>query len=523
MKKRLVVLVTFLAGLYYLLEFLVPPRVGGAPDSAGAASATLLPAPGADALAYTGLRAGEAPRIVATPLGPGAGPRPRVVLLAPSFARRDDYRGALRPQFVPPERLYYVGLGWDDRTPRACLARLRGGAWRPLAHAVLDRGKPGDWDASGVTWVSVLPPAPGSRTWRMWYVGRRGSVGRVGLAESMDGVRWTKRGLAVGAPADESIESVSVERTAGGYDAWLVRTSTASPAGEAMAVSLGPEGAAPRGARRPLAWAGAARPSPVPVPGATLNDLRRIRAATAGEQGRFLFTYTASGGLPAVGLAADAGPGGALAVTAAPIVAAGPAPLQTHLSDARGTVDDIIVVVGSFAIGLGLVGLAQVHGKRVLGLRRGWPESLTFFAAAASMSGFTLYARLHPGASDWAQSTYDVLFKGMLQPLGAAMFSLLAAYLVSAAYRAFKVRSLEATLMAASATLIMLGQVPVGNWLTQSLPHGMQIPTIMAWVLFVANNAVVRAVNFGLFVGALATALRVWLSMDRASMRMFDG
>jgi hypothetical protein len=69
----------------------------------------------------------------------------------------------------------------------------------------------------------------------------------------------------------------------------------------------------------------------------------------------------------------------------------------------------------------------------------------------------------------------------------------------------------------------MLGQVPVGNWLTQHLPHGMQIPTIMAWVLFVSNNAVVRAVNFGIFVGAMATALRVWLSMDRAVMRTVDG
>jgi hypothetical protein len=30
----------------------------------------------------------------------------------------------------------------------------------------------------------------------------------------------------------------------------------------------------------------------------------------------------------------------------------------------------------------------------------------------------------------------------------------------------------------------------------------------------------VRAVNFGVFVGALATAVRIWLSLDRAMMRV---
>jgi len=204
------------------------------------------------------------------------------------------------------------------------------------------------------------------------------------------------------------------------------------------------------------------------------------------------------------------------------LVVPGSPPWSTVLSDVRGTVDDILVVIGAFAVGLGLIGLAQVHGKRVLALQKGWPESTAFFVAAIAMAAFTVYARLNPEAKTWGTKAYDLLFYGLLQPLGSSMFSLLAAYLVSAAYRAFRVRTFEGGLLAASATLIMLGQVPVGNWLTQNLPPYLQIPKVMAWVLFVSNTAVVRAVNFGIFVGALATALRVWLSMDRASMRSIE-
>jgi hypothetical protein len=180
-----------------------------------------------------------------------------------------------------------------------------------------------------------------------------------------------------------------------------------------------------------------------------------------------------------------------------------------------------MVVIGSFAVGLGLISLVQVHGRKILRKHRQWPESATFFLAAIAMSAATLWDRTHAAEGDAGKRAYALLFYGLFQPLGSAMFSLLAAYLVSAAYRAFRIRSFESTLMAASAVLIMLGQVPIGNWLTHGLPHGMQIPTIMTWVLFVTNNAVVRAVNFGIFVGALATAVRVWLSMDRAAMR-FD-
>jgi hypothetical protein len=109
-------------------------------------------------------------------------------------------------------------------------------------------------------------------------------------------------------------------------------------------------------------------------------------------------------------------------------------------------------------------------------------------------------------------------------PLGATMFGLLAAYLVSAAYRAFRIRTWEAGVLAAVAGLVILTQVPMVQFglslFTPSLAErgaywDAQASHIRNWVLLVVNDAVQRAVGFGAFVGALAMALRLWLSLDK--------
>ena len=102
MKRAIVVAVTFVAGLFYFLEFLLPARVGGAIDSGGASAATRAPlGGGSGGLLLTGRRDDGPPRILSLDV---SGTRLRVAI-GPSPWRRDDYRGAQRPQWVAPDRL----------------------------------------------------------------------------------------------------------------------------------------------------------------------------------------------------------------------------------------------------------------------------------------------------------------------------------------------------------------------------------------------------------------------------------
>ena len=120
----------------------------------------------------------------------------------------------------------------------------------------------------------------------------------------------------------------------------------------------------------------------------------------------------------------------------------------------------------------------------------------------------------------------DLLFYRLQFPLGATMFGLLAAYLVSAAYRAFRIRSFDAAVLAAMAAFVMLTQVPTGQFLASlfapaKVANGAYLDSVAVegrnWALSIANDAVQRAVGFGALVGAIAMAMRVWLSLDRTS------
>jgi len=183
------------------------------------------------------------------------------------------------------------------------------------------------------------------------------------------------------------------------------------------------------------------------------------------------------------------------------------------------------MVVAGFSFFLAAINLSLVHARNLLRLRSGWYNSLAFFLAFIAMALFGLWSSYAPTArfgglavSRW----HGYLFQEMYVPLNATMFSVLAFYIATAAFRAFRVRTAEAGFMMTAAFVVMLGQVPVGMWLTSSLPlHGplsaLRVEVMANWLLGVINLAAMRAVLFGVLVGYLAMSLRIWLSLERGA------
>ena len=176
-------------------------------------------------------------------------------------------------------------------------------------------------------------------------------------------------------------------------------------------------------------------------------------------------------------------------------------------------------IVG-WTIGLGVINLCQVHGKRLIKGGANSFNSMVFFLSMIMMTVIGILQKVHPNPVN--KDLYDILFVGGLVSLDATMFSIVAFYIVSAAYRAFRIRSVEATLLLATAIVVMLGQIAVGQMLTRWIPaegvmHNLRIEEIRSWILTVPNSAVTRAISFGLGIGGLAVALRIWLGLERGS------
>lgn len=123
------------------------------------------------------------------------------------------------------------------------------------------------------------------------------------------------------------------------------------------------------------------------------------------------------------------------------------------------------------------------------------------------------------GKGRTTEQVYGLLFNGVFLALGSAMFSLLGFYIASAAYRAFRLRSVESGLMMSAALLVILGQIPfmllgdnpLGEWFHEFMPR------VRLWLLTVPNSAAFRAIEIGVAVGGLVQAFRMWLSIESES------
>jgi len=76
------------------------------------------------------------------------------------------------------------------------------------------------------------------------------------------------------------------------------------------------------------------------------------------------------------------------------------------------------------------------------------------------------------------------------------------------AFRAFRAKSFEATILLITAFIVMLGRVPVGT----SIWGG--FATISEWILSTINMAGSRAITLGAAVGATAACLKIILGLE---------
>lgn len=158
------------------------------------------------------------------------------------------------------------------------------------------------------------------------------------------------------------------------------------------------------------------------------------------------------------------------------------------------------MIIAAFSLGIGATNLLRIQIKNVTS-RKSALSSLATIIAFFTMAGLGI-------ASEQKGEAFMFLFKNMLQPLGDTVFSLLAFYIASASYRAFRAKSIETFILLGAALMMILGNTPFIGLIS------LKIPACASWIIKTPVAAGTRAIMVCSAIGGLAAALRAFVGLD---------
>ena len=185
---------------------------------------------------------------------------------------------------------------------------------------------------------------------------------------------------------------------------------------------------------------------------------------------------------------------------------------------------DWFAIVGAFAIWLGALSLIKLCLLNISKKSHDWPISLLMIVCflsiviAGAIDGFHGLNTVPATSFRDPGTNFDWLYQWVYTPLSSTMFAILAFFVASASYRAFRARNTAATLLLFSAFFVMIGRVPVGDYLSGWLPERMQLSHWANWLMAFPNTAGQRAVMIGIALGTVSTSLRIILGIERSHL-----
>ncbi|MCF7858137.1 MAG: hypothetical protein K9N07_02270 [Candidatus Cloacimonetes bacterium] len=194
-----------------------------------------------------------------------------------------------------------------------------------------------------------------------------------------------------------------------------------------------------------------------------------------------------------------------------------------------GELEIWFLIISGFAILLGQLSLFKVNIFKIRYKQHDWPFYVITLVSFVIMVTFGfLWGTGNSGgflgqgeaiSSAMGYKPFDYLFHNVYQHLQATMFSLLAFFIASAAYRAFIGRTVESNLLLFAALLVMLGNTTLGVLLTSWLPESLNflhLPKISEFIMTFPTTAGQRAIMIGAGLGIIGSSLRIILGIERS-------
>lgn len=189
-------------------------------------------------------------------------------------------------------------------------------------------------------------------------------------------------------------------------------------------------------------------------------------------------------------------------------------------------------ILAAIAFILGGGNLLKMHLQKISNQRAGWGYSLiTLVAFLVTLAvglfkvGATPSSEFpnHPWAASYEQpgTAFWWIFEYVFTPLNMTVFGLLAFFIASAAFRAFRAKNTEAIILLVTAFIVLWGRTYAGVITTEWLPEtgtlsGLRLEKLSDTIMSVFNMTGMRAIMIGIALGIVSTSLKVLLGVDRS-------
>jgi len=170
------------------------------------------------------------------------------------------------------------------------------------------------------------------------------------------------------------------------------------------------------------------------------------------------------------------------------------------------------LIVFAVAVILGVANILRINLKIVLRRGKDWPYKLVLVGSMLVMIVVGLVDLSLRGDVSKG-SRFNYLYEYVMTPLSATVFALLAFFIASAAFRAFRARNVRATILLVAAALVMIGRVPLGAAISGYFPK------VADWLMTVPNAAGQRGLIIGAALGVIGTGLRIIFGIERPYLR----
>ncbi|MFO0827793.1 MAG: hypothetical protein U0572_06535 [Phycisphaerales bacterium] len=199
-----------------------------------------------------------------------------------------------------------------------------------------------------------------------------------------------------------------------------------------------------------------------------------------------------------------------------------------RLEAAGETATEWFTILAAVAYVLGGGSLLKAQLEAISARRAGWGYAaitlVAFFVTlVAGLGKIGVRPQEQYPLYTWSgdpEATYGMLgwiYAYLLSPLTGTMFALLAFYVASAAFRAFRAKNIEAALLLGTAFIVLIARTAIAR-LTDSLPEALsflKLDNVLGWIMQYISTAGSRAVVIGIALGIAATSLRILMGIDR--------